>query len=169
VSRLALKPGRYEVRVAPDAGASQRASVHTYVDVPDFAEQPLSLSGIVLASSPAVPSAPPDAFTNLLPVVPTAQRQFARTHRASAFLRVYQRTKDPAHPVNVKARIVDTSNRAVFDDAVSLSADRFAATHASDYRLELPVERLERGEYLLTIEAARGQYTAGRAVRFTVR
>ena len=58
VSRLALKPGRYEVRVALDAGPNQRGSVYTYVDVPDFAKQPLSLSGIVLGVSPAVPSAP---------------------------------------------------------------------------------------------------------------
>ena len=61
VSRLALKPGRYEVRVALDAAPNQRGSVYTFVDVPDFAKQPLSLSGLVLAVSPAVPSAGRDA------------------------------------------------------------------------------------------------------------
>ena len=85
VSRLTLKPGRYEVRVALDAGPGQRASVYTYVDVPDFAQQPLSLSGIVLVVSPGVPSAPPDAFANLLPVAPTARRDFARSDRATGF------------------------------------------------------------------------------------
>ena len=36
LSRLTLKPGRYEIRVALDAAPTQRASVYTYVDVPNF-------------------------------------------------------------------------------------------------------------------------------------
>jgi hypothetical protein len=53
LSRLELKPGRYEVRVAFDASAGQRASVYGYVDVPDFAQHPLSLSGVAFTVSPA--------------------------------------------------------------------------------------------------------------------
>ena len=169
VSRLALKPGRYEVRVALDAAPNQRASVYTYVDVPDFAKQPLSLSGVVLAVSPSVPSAPADAFTNLLPVVPTAQRAFARTDRASAFLQIYQDVTRIAQPVSVTARVADTSDRIVLDQVMALTAERFSAHRSADYRLELPVERLEPGEYLLTIQATQGQHTTGRGVRFTVR
>lgn len=169
VSRLALKPGRYEVRVALDAAPSRRASVYTFVDVPDFAQQPLSLSGIVLAVSPAVPSAPPDAFTNLLPVVPTARRDFVRTDRATAFVRVYQNAKNVALPATLTARIVDTSDRLVLNEGKSLTAEGFMGNRGADYRLDLPVERLEGGEYLLTIEAAQGKYTARRGMRFTVR
>src|SRR4029453_1508709 len=90
LSRLTLKPGRYEIRVALDATPTERASVYTYVDVPNFADQPLSLSGVVVAASPAPPSAPLNAFKDLLPIVPTARREFARTGRASAFVRVSQ-------------------------------------------------------------------------------
>ena len=169
VSRLALKPGRYEVRVAVETAASRRASVFTFVDVPDFEQQPLSLSGIVLAASPAQPSAPPDAFTNLLPVVPTARRDFARTDHATAFLRVYENAKNPAESATITARIADTRDRVVLNEVASLTADRFSANRSADYRLELPVERLEAGEYLVTIEATHGKYTARRGVRFTVR
>jgi hypothetical protein len=169
VSRLALKPGRYEVRVALDAAPNQRGSVYTYVDVPDFAKQPLSLSGIVLAVSASIPSAPPDAFANLLPVVPSAQRAFARTDRATAFLQVYQDAKGLAMPATVTARIADMSDRVVSNEVTSLTADRFTGSRGADYRLELPIERLERGEYLLTIEASQGQHIARRGVRFTVR
>lgn len=169
VSRLALDPGRYEVRVAVDAAPNQRASVYTYVDVPDFAKQPLSLSGIVLAVSPSAPSAPQEAFANLLPVVPTAQRAFAPTDRTSAFLQVYQDAKARALPVSVTARIADTNDRVVLNDVASLTAERFTGNRSADYRLELPVERLERGEYLLTIEASQGPHTARRGVRFTMR
>ena len=169
VSRLPLKPGRYEIRVALDAAPNERASVYTYVDVPDFAKAPLSLSGIVLAVSPSAPSAPADAFTNLLPVVPTAQREFARTDRATAFVKVYQEATAAAQPASVTARIADTSDRSVLDVATPLPADRFTANHDADYRLELPLDRLPRGEYLLTIDASLGQRTVRRGVRFTVR
>jgi hypothetical protein len=168
VSRLALKPGRYEVRVALDGGASGKASVYTYVDVPDFSQQPLSLSGVVLAASPSVLSAPKDAFSNLLPVVPTAQRHFARTDHVTAFSRVYQRVNKPAQPVNLTVRIVDAGDRLLVNEVSSLTADRFAANQAADHRIDLPIERLGSGEYLLTIEATQGEYTARRGVRFTV-
>ena len=139
------------------------------MDVPDFAQQPLSLSGIVLTVSPAVPSAPTDALTNLLPVVPTARREVARTDRATAFVRVYQDGQRYRMPATVTARIVDTSDRLVLDEVTPLPADRFTDNHSADYRLELPLERLEAGEYLLTIEATEGKHTARRGVRFTVR
>jgi VWFA-related protein len=184
VSRLTLKPGRYEVRVALDASLNQRGSVYTYVDVPDFAKQPLSLSGLVLAVSPSVSSAGREALANLVPVVPTAQREFARTDRATAFLQVYQDAGrqdagrpdagrpdagKPPQPAGVTARITDTGDRIVFDQVTELPADRFAGNRGADYRLELPLERLEPGEYLLTIDASQGQRTVRRGLRFTVR
>ena len=168
LSRLVLAPGRYEIRVALDAGQDRRASDYTYVDVPDFARQPLSLSGMVLAVSPAVSSAPADAFKDLAPVIPTARRELARTDRATAFLRVYQDAKASALPATVTARITDTADRVVFENVTELAADRFT-NHAADYLLEIPVERLASGEYLLTIEAAQNERGARRGLRFTIR
>jgi VWFA-related protein len=168
LSRLALKPGRYEVRVAFDGGPGERASVYTHVDVPDFAQQPLSLSGIAVHASPAIRSAPTDAFADLLPVVPTARRDFSRADRASAFLRIYQQSKDAVQPADITATIQDAAGRTVLSEHASRAADRFAADHSSDYRLQLPLERLETGEYLLTVEATRGKYTARRGLRFAV-
>jgi hypothetical protein len=169
VSRLALKPGRYEIRAAVDADAKDRGSVYTFVDVPDFAQRPLSLSGIVLTVSPPAPSAGADGLTGWLPVVPSVRRDFARTDRATAFARVYQSRKDPVQPATVAARIERADGKVEADDVVSLPADRFAANRGADHRVALPVDRLEPGEYLLTIEARKGQYTARRGLRFTVR
>lgn len=169
LSRLTLKPGRYEIRVALDASPTQRASVYTYVDVPNFAEQPLSLSGVVVAASSAPPSAPLNAFKDLLPIVPTARREFARTGRASAFVRVYQRLKDAPQPVTVTAQIHDTAGRVLMKDDASLDAVQFGSNHAADYRIALPIERLGPGEYLLAIDATQGKYATGRSLRFTVR
>jgi VWFA-related protein len=168
LSRLTLKPGRYEVRVALEDG-DRRGSVYTFVDVPEFTRQPLSLSGIAVAASPARAAAPPDAFAGLLPIVPTAQRQFGKSDTATAFVRVYQRRKDAGGPVNVTARVIDASDRPVFEDAATLPAERFSSDRAADYRLQLPVERLAAGEYLLTIDAKQGEHAARRGLRFTIK
>jgi VWFA-related protein len=168
LSRLTVKPGRYEVRVALEDG-DRRGSVYTFVDVPEFTRQPLSLSGIAVAASPARAAAPPDAFAGLLPIVPTAQRQFGKSDTATAFVRVYQRRKDAGGPVNVTARVIDASDRPVFEDAATLPAERFSSDRAADYRLQLPVERLAAGEYLLTIDAKQGEHAARRGLRFTIK
>ena len=39
----------------------------------------------------------------------------------------------------------------------------------ADYRINLPIDRLAAGEYLLEIAAAAGDETAARKLRFTVR
>ena len=74
ISRLRLKPGRHEVRVAAeDAANDLRGSVYTYVDVPPFRGiAPLSLSGrIVLGASAAKPG---NVLGDLLPLTPTLHR-----------------------------------------------------------------------------------------------
>ena len=169
LSRLALKPGRYEVRVAVDAGPGRRGSVYTDVEVPDFAKQPLSLSGVVLSAVPAVGSAPADAFSNLMPVIPTVRREFGRSTSAAAFVRVYQGTHGAVQPASLTARIVDTSDRAVATDVVSLTAESFKVNRSADYRIALPTDRLAAGEYLLTIDATKGRHKAGRVLRFRLR
>jgi VWFA-related protein len=169
LSRLALKPGRYELRVAVDAPPGQSASVYTYVDVPDFSSTPLSLSGLVLSASPPWPIAPPEGFKDLLPVVPTTRRDFDRGDRVSAFVRVYQGSKDAPRSAELLAQILDVSGRVVTKDAYSIESGRFAATRSADYRIAVPVDRLSHGEYLLTVDATQATHTARRGVRFRVR
>jgi VWFA-related protein len=77
LSQIALAPGRYELRVGAQRTSDGAAgSVYADVDVPDFARAPLSLSGIVVDSSPAVAGGPRDLFATLIPIVPTASREF---------------------------------------------------------------------------------------------
>jgi VWFA-related protein len=169
LSRLPLKPGRYEIRAAVDVGPNQRGSVYTYVEVPDFARQPLSLSGIVLSASPEVLTAPRDAFASFLPLVPSTMRQFGSNDRATAFLRVYRQAGAPPEPVNLTARVNDSADRVVATGESTLPAGQVADQLGGEYRFDLPLRDLAAGEYLLTIEAARGQDVARRGVRFSVK
>lgn len=78
-------------------------------------------------------------------------------------------TRGIVQPASVTARIVDTSDRSVATDVVSLAADRFSVNRSADYPIALPIDRLEPGEYLLMIEAVEGPHRAERVLRFRVR
>jgi hypothetical protein len=166
--RLDVPAGRYELRVGTETSGKRRGSVYAYADVPDYAKNPLSVSGLVLERTPASPTGPGEALSGVLPVVPTTTRQFAPTDQARAFLRIYEGRGSLA-PARVSARIVDDRDAVVFDDASTLDRDRFARTRAADYTLNLPLARLAPGEYLLTIETTVEPHRDRRDARFTVR
>jgi hypothetical protein len=168
-SRLDLPPGRYAVRVSAESTTlKQTGSVYADLIVPDFSKGAVSLSGVVIASEPPLRSAGGDTHDNLVPVLPTTQREFAG-HAATAFIRVYQGGKAALQPITLRARIVDANGTQVFEEARTLDAVQFAPTRSADYRLELPVRDLAAGAYLLTIEATAAGQVARREVRFEAR
>jgi VWFA-related protein len=170
LARLDLAPGRYQLRLAAQTTLQGRTgSVYCDLDVPDFSKPPLSLSGIALSATPAPMMVGKDKLASLLPVVPTAMRDFTGDQKVIAFLRVYQGGKDAAVPVPIAVRIVNGSNATVFESAETLPPDRFAPGRAADYRLDLPLARLAPGPHLLTVEGTLATGTrARRDVRFIV-
>jgi len=170
LSKLSLAPGHYEIRLAlADATAGRQGSVYTFVDVPNFSKAALSLSDAMVEALPGPPAAPPDALARILPIQPTARREFARSDHVKLFLRAYQAEDGPSSPVSMSARVRDASNRVVFQQALVMASSEFGVTHAADYRLDLPISELSAGEYVATVEASRGRIAAHRDVRFTVR
>lgn len=171
LSSINLKPGRYQLRIAAYSGANDAAgSVFADVEVPDFARQPVSLSGVLLTATPAVPASPIDALAKIVPIVPTAVRVFQKLDRVTAFVRVYQAAKSAMAAVALTARVTNDRGDVVVNAAEALAADRFARqTRSTDYRLEIPIVTLTRGPYLLTVEATVGAATARRDVRFSVK
>jgi len=170
LSKLPLEPGRYEIRAAlEDATKHRTGSVYTYVEVPNFAKEPLSVSGVVVDARPAVPSTPPVAFAGFLPVTPRARRTFGRNEEAAAFMRIYQARDRGLAAVSVAARILDADDRAVFQQTTSMRPADFGGDYAADYTLELPLSQLRPGEHLLRVEAMRGASQVRREFRFTVK
>jgi hypothetical protein len=72
-------------------------------------------------------------------------------------------------PVRVTARIVDGQDRTAFTTETTLEPSALGAQRQADYRLELPLDRLAAGEYLLTLAASTATTSARRDLRFTVR
>jgi hypothetical protein len=167
--RLQVPPGRYEVRLGARTADARSGSVYTFVDVPEFTREALSMSGLVLAVTPSVGAAPAGAYADLLPIVPTARRDFARADRVTAFLRLYQGGSRALVPVTMTTRLVNSRNEHVSDTVRTLDAAAFARARSFDDRFDLPVRDLAPGEYLLTVDVAAARTTAQRALRFRVR
>jgi len=170
LSRLDLKPGRYELRLAAQSALKHKTgSVFYDIDVPDFSKGSLMLSGLVMSVVPGVAVAPREKLAPLLPVVPTSQREFGTEDEVSAFVRVYQPGRKPLSPVEMSVTLLDAAGAKVIDRRETLAPDRFAADRTAGYSIALPIASLSRGPHLLTVEASQGKASARRQVRFSVR
>lgn len=169
VSTLNLEPGTYELRVAVSHQPSGTiGSVHTFVDVPDFGKDPLTLSGLVLHDATAPTATPAEALGGVIDVAPTTRREFTTAQRVVALVRAYERRNEASAPVNVTFRILDEQLREVLAQPLAVPADRFAADHSTEMRFNLPLDRLRPGSFVLRVEASRDRSTVRRDVRFGV-
>ena len=171
LSRIALKPGHYNLRLSAQSTllSSKTGSVCDAIDVPDFVNDPLSLSGVVVAANPAPSSGCTPPPESLLAFTPTTRRIFRRTDQVFAFLRIHQRQSATLQPVQLDARIVDDKDAVSLHAADLVVPERFGATHAIDHEIDVPVNTLAPGSYLLTVQATTGKTSVRRDVRFAVR
>jgi VWFA-related protein len=170
LGRLDLPPGRYEVRAsAASATSGLSGSVYGYVDVPDFAGDALTLSGIAIGATSAAGVGNLDSITGLLSFAPTTRRVFATTDRVTAFVRVHQKKDYSPAPVTVVRRVIDATDRAVLDERATLEADAFANARGADVQFEIPMARLASGRHLLVVEATRDSHSVRRAIPFEVK
>jgi VWFA-related protein len=169
-SRLSLPPGRYELRAAAtDEGLGATGSVYGYVVVPNFARDAFSASGILFDVTPRMPSVMGASLMDLLPVHPTTSRVFDRLQAVTAFLREHQGVTHAAMPGYLTAEIYDESDRRVFRREVRLLPEQLGANRAVDLTIDVPVNTLTPGRYLLTMEVRHGNQGLVRDAPFTVR
>ena len=164
---LPLRPGRYEIRLAVERGG-RAGNVLANLDVPDLAARRLALSDLVLSRAADLPSKPGPLF-EVLPVVPTTVREFATPEKISAFVRVYQGGKQAPGSVTLTTRISNERDEETLQRSLDVRADQFSKYRATDHQFEIPLDRLQAGEFLLTVEATAGELRESRKLRFTVR
>ena len=166
IARFRLAPGRYEIRFGAES-EGRAGSVFTTADVPDFAGDALSMSGVLLERIPARPIAPSDAVADLAPIVPTSVRDLTGAQRFSAFVRVYQGRRPPI-AVTVRARLLDAADRVIADEARAFEGRLFAGGQGVPFRWETTTSTLATGLYLLRLEATAAGRTVTRDVRLSM-
>jgi hypothetical protein len=170
VSILNLKPGSYEVRVVTrHERAGIVGSVHTFIEVPDFSDQPLTLSGLVLFDRRAPTATPAEAVAAVLDMAPTTRRTFTMADDVSAFARAYQKPGMPPTAVTVVFRILDRQLTEVAASQIILTPDQFTASGGADARFTVPLDMLSPGSYVLRMEASGAGAASRRDLRFTVK
>lgn len=169
-STLPLAPGTYEVRVATrQERAGAIGSVHTYVDVPDFDSGALTLSGLILLDRRAPSTTPLDSLSWLVDTTPTTRREFRAGDQVSAFARVYQKTGAPPKAAAVVVRVLNGDLKEVSSTRIDLAADQFATSGSANARLDLPLDKLAPGPYVLRLDASAGDAAGRRDLRFNVK
>jgi len=172
LSRLSLKPGRYNLRFAGHNNAlNLSGSVYSDVDVAALNSRDLTMSGLLLGVDPPLQSAPRDALADLVPLLPTTRRDLLTSWRANAFVRLYLGKWHALTSVVVTASILDAAGRVVFKQNTTIPGERFRESRMADYELALPLVELAPGPHLLTLTAlaAPGEPSVARRMRFTVR
>jgi len=147
MSEIRLPPGRYQLRLAAGNPSGKAGSVAYDLTVPDFGKDPLTLSGLVLtsdATQAASTIAPKDPLVRLLPRPATARRSFDTSDTLVVFGEVYDNVAGAGRSAtNVRAELRDETGAVVRTDGSA--GNRFA--------LELPLERLSSGAYVVHVEA----------------
>jgi VWFA-related protein len=159
-SLLPLPPGEFGIRVAvSDPGAGKVGSVFSDITVPNYAETPLTLSGVSVESGGTANGDP----------VATTRRRFARTEQVRAVLQMYQGTTqtEPPASVSMRVRILDARGVAVHDQPLTYPAATFPRRRAGCVFV-LPLSSLAAGEYLVSFDASANGRTSGRTLRFRV-
>jgi VWFA-related protein len=164
-AHLPLAPGRYVVQVSARVdGRAGGAAVD--IDVPNFANDPLSASGLMLQRRPAPPIAD-KAIQNLVPFLPTTVRQFHPGDDIGVLVRIYQGGKGRIAPVRMTAKVTNERNVVTNTQEAMLEPENFSMRSA-DYQVTLPLAHLTPGQYLLEVDAQSGARHVTRTARFSL-
>lgn len=160
-------PGRYQLRIAASSRASgATGSVFIDVDVPDFDELPLTMSGVAIAASGDAPSLPLGDLERFVPFAPSTRRVFRPSHRVEAAVRIY--TAGAHDTVALHCRILDADGGEAWSGIVSVEGGPAAGPDGLLIRCPVPLSRLKPGPFLLELDARAGDHTATRRVKFNI-
>jgi VWFA-related protein len=168
--RLELPPGNYQLRVGVrDGGSGGTGSVIYDLQVPDFPKDPLSMSGVLIASAFAnqIPTANPDPeFKTVLPAPPTAIRDFPRGDTLALFTEVYDNQTKAPHRVAIKTSVIADDGKVVYTAGDERKSEELqGAKGGYGYSTTVETKGFAPGRYVLRVEATTLLTDGGKAMR----
>lgn len=175
--RLDLPPGRYQLHVAAQSGNSKAVGALLYdLEVPDFSQGPLAMSGIALMSTSAdrIPTPRPEkSFTDVLPMAATAEREFERSDTLYGYVEAYAKAGGTPHAVQLHTTVTRDDGTVAFRRTDERPAEEWKKTGGTlPHSMKLPLAGLTPGRYVLRVEARSflgGGAQTAREVEFMVR
>lgn len=177
VSTFDVPPGRYQVRVAVAELNGQRTGMLAYdLEVPDFNNEPLTMSGLVLTSSLAARVRTAVSGSEILkqglPGPPTVSREFLSAEELALVAEIYDNETDHPHKVDISTTLRSDDGRELFKhEDERASSELGGGKGGYGYTTRVPLKGLSPGLYVLKVEArsrlGKGA-TASREVQFRV-
>jgi hypothetical protein len=174
LKRLNLPAGRYQLRVgAHDIATGAVGTVNYDLEVPDFKELPLSMSGLLVTSREATQTVTAKGDAELQKVMnapPVSQRTFRRTDDVAVVAEIYDRSGTTPHAVDIVTTVKSREGEVAFNqDDQRSSAELQGAAGAYVHNVRIPVSALSPGNYVLTVEArSRLGQNVSRQIEFDV-
>ena len=156
-SRLELLPGTYQLRVAAREGGGRTGSVHYDLLVPDFGENALNMSGLVLTSKaagsvPTIGSVP--ELAKVLPAPPTTARVFAPDDELVVLAEVYDSETRHSHSVDITTSLKAEGAAATFSTTETRSSKELGGSRGVfGHMARIPLNGIAEGLYVLRVEA----------------
>jgi VWFA-related protein len=159
LKEMHLPPGRYQLRVAAhDPARNLSGSVIHDLVVPDLETTSFAVSGVALMSkfgAATVTAHVDEGIRNLLPTAPIAARSFPQDDEIAVFAEVYDDGSRAPHSVEVATTIRSAGGDIVFEETEDRESSELQGARGTfRYTTQIPLETLEPGAYVLSIEAS---------------
>lgn len=169
-TRLALDPGRYQIRIAVhDRTSGKGGSVLHDLEVPDYRKADLALSQVVVGSVTGLLKATANIDEELRSAVklpPTTARTFTPGEELSVFAELYDNRQKAREPLTLRTMLTDETGQVAFrieerlDDA-AFDPERRVYRHRAD----IPLKDVAPGKYVIRVAAHSGGPAAQPVVR----
>ncbi|MEO8680188.1 MAG: VWA domain-containing protein [Vicinamibacterales bacterium] len=158
ISSIDLPPGRYLIRVAAREANGKKAGSVTYdLQVPDYAKEPLLLSGVALTSalSGGAPTVrPKDPLEKLLPGPLSSYREFPQTDEVAFFAEAYDNSGKQPHKVDLSATVKAEGGQTVFETKEERDSSELKGSSGGyGFAGRIPLKQIAPGLYVLRVQA----------------
>ncbi len=160
MTQVQLPPGRYQMRVASAEQEGKTSGTVLYdIEIPDFWESPLTMSGVMLTSTTAglMPTAGQGIVDlgPMLPGPPTTVREFNVDEDIAVFAEVYENAQDmPPHVLDLSTTVRSDIGQIVFENREERSSTELEGGRGGfGYSVEIPSGTLVPGLYVIHLEA----------------
>lgn len=156
-SQVNVPPGRYQLRVGAAEEGGKAGSVLFDLEVPDFAREPFTMSGVALTSARAltVPTgAARSPLGSLLPAPLSAAREFSRDDELALYVEFYENAPNaPPHRLDLATTVRAEDGRTVFENREERqSTELQGASGGYGYQMRIPLSGLGPGAFVLRVE-----------------